>query len=566
MAYQRTISDSAHLTPKSSFSQNLSELLYTRAHSSSSKGGYHFLTSTKREFIPWSVIYKKAKALGDSICRFVSPGSRVVIANTTGQNYIVSVFACILTRTVAVPLYPPLGKRHRSSFDAVIDAVRPDLILSAADIDMPEEIVLDLKLRQVISSDDGITGFLVEGYENPERVVQSLDDVALLQMTSGSASSPKGVIQTHRSILHNLIIQKDLYNISASARAVIWLPLHHDMGLGAGVFQPLYSDSEILLLDAKQAIKSPSVWLRWIDEFNATVSGAPPFCYELCVKERAMRPELYECLSLESWETAIVGAEPISIKTLQRFGRAFEPHGFNMASFVPSYGLAEATVLVCGRRGVPSSESYDGVMRVSCGNPSKYLNVVIVDNKTKTVLPEREHGEIWVQGSSVANGYWQDELMSDGVFNSFLHDGQGPYLRTGDIGFMSDDELFIIGRQKNIFIAYGRNIQLEDVDSVVRQVLAPMLNDVTVVSVAFQKLETDNLGIGVEVPTSILNDEEKVEPLSALVLAAVVEKFDVRPDFIFFERQGLFPRTSSGKVKRFACAEMFLRKLKEERV
>jgi acyl-CoA synthetase (AMP-forming)/AMP-acid ligase II len=312
--------------------------------------------------------------------------------------------------------------------------------------------------------------------------------LAFLQYTSGSTASPKGVMVSHANLLHNSALIHRNFKNSPDSRGVIWLPPYHDMGLIGGILQPLYGGFPVSLMSPIEFLLKPRRWLEAISRMRATISGGPNFAYDLCV--RKIPPEQRASLDLSHWKLAFNGAEAVRHETLERFTAAFAPHGFRRAAFYPCYGLAEATLLVAGprdsaapvvhavqrsplehKRAVAASiDDRDAWNLVSCGRASPDQRLAIVDPETHLRSPPGHIGEIWVSGPSVARGYWQQPEQTERSFGARLADtGEGPFLRTGDMGFMHDGELYITGRHKDLISVGGRKHYSEDVEQTVEK-------------------------------------------------------------------------------------------------
>jgi acyl-CoA synthetase (AMP-forming)/AMP-acid ligase II len=301
--------------------------------------------------------------------------------------------------------------------------------------------------------------------------------LAFLQYTSGSTATPKGVMVSHGNLLHNEAIIQQAFAQTSESVIVSWLPLYHDMGLIGNVLQPLYVGAHSVLMSPVAFLQSPFRWLKAISHYRATTSGGPNFAYDLCV--RKITEEQKAGLDLSSWQLAFNGAEPIRAETLDRFAKAFASCGFRREAFFPCYGLAEATLFVAGKTqsNAPAvikhfetaalsnnrvieatDESQDRLSLVGCGGPGMGQTILIVNPETARVCPPGDVGEIWVSGASVAGGYWNQPEATERTFHASLAESSaGPFLRTGDLGFLQAGELFVTGRLKDLIIIRGRN-------------------------------------------------------------------------------------------------------------
>jgi acyl-CoA synthetase (AMP-forming)/AMP-acid ligase II len=313
------------------------------------------------------------------------------------------------------------------------------------------------------------------------------DTLAFLQYTSGSTADPKGVMVSHDNLMHNERMIQRTFRQTEQSIIVSWLPLYHDMGLIGTVLQTISVGSRCLLMSPTSFLQHPLLWLETISRYRATTSGGPNFAYELCV--RKITGEQREKLDLGSWTVAFNGSEPVRAETLERFASAFAACGFRRAAFHPCYGLAESTLLVSGERQSPlplvkkfaaqelgshkvveTTGEAGGIALVGCGTTMAEQKIVIANPETLMTCAGGEVGEVWVSSPSVAQGYWQRPLETERIFQARLADTfEGPFLRTGDLGFICERELFITGRLKDLLIIRGRNHYPQDIEATVEQ-------------------------------------------------------------------------------------------------
>ncbi len=401
------------------------------------------------------------------------------------------------------------------------------------------------------------------------------ETLAFLQYTSGSTAAPKGVMLSHHNLLHNLDLVYRRFGHTPRSHVVSWLPPYHDMGLIGALLQPLYGGFSATLLAPAAFLRSPYRWLDTISRAEGVVtSGAPNFAYDLCV--RTITPEQRATLDLSRWAVAFNGAEPIRSETLERFVDTFAPHGFRCEALYPTYGLAEATLMVSGgspaaapvvrrydakplgRGRVVAASPEDTRARalVGCGAAPLDRSIVIVDPTTSTECTPGHVGEIWLTGPSVAQGYWRRPDETDAIFRAYLKDGgEGPFLRTGDLGFVDDSELFVTGRLDDLVVIRGRNHYPQDIELTVERCHAALRPGH---GAAFTVSTDGEERLVVVQELERADRRANVAALARAIRAAVAEQHGVRVGVVVLARPGGVPMTSSGKVRRRACRQAYL--------
>jgi acyl-CoA synthetase (AMP-forming)/AMP-acid ligase II len=385
--------------------------------------------------LSYAELERRARAVAAELQQRGAPGDRALLLFPSGLPFVTAFFGCLFAGMIPVPAYPPdLAKPERAL--AKLYAIAADCgarfaVTTSEFLPMLERVAPPgTQCLAVDRCEDGTW--------HPPAI--AADSVALLQYTSGSTGAPKGVVLEHRHLIAN--------EISIDARMgpvkllVGWLPIFHDMGLIGNILHSLCGGSGLVLMSPVDFLKRPARWLEAISHFRATTSGGPNFAYDLCVR-RVTEVERAR-LDLASWRVAFCGAEPVREATYRRFCAAFEPHGFARTAFYPCYGLAEASLFVAGKqRGTAPTVvvDADGNPSMSCGLPAPTEEIRIVDPERRT--PTDGVGEIWVRGPGVARGYWGRD--SDDVFRAQTADGDGPFLRTGDLGFLHGGELHVAG-------------------------------------------------------------------------------------------------------------------------
>ncbi len=400
---------------------------------------------------------------------------------------------------------------------------------------------------------------------------------AFVQYTSGSTSSPKGVMVTHGNLISNLETIRRATGWVDSYVAVSWLPPHHDMGLISMILGTICFGGSCFLMSPQAFIERPMRWLEALSRHGGTITAAPNFAYDLCV-ERSSAEER-AALDLSAWLIAVCAAEPVRAATLQRFADAFGPSGFRAEAFKPAYGLAEATLLASGDSAwaVPlvrhvdpvalrehhvvdvSPEYPAAVTLVGCGPALYGVEVVIVDPETRRRCAAGKVGEIWLAGGGIAQGYWGEPIKTQETFSAFLSEtGRGPFLRTGDLGFLLDDQLFVTGRLKDLIIIRGRNYYPEDIEATVQDRHSALLRGRgAAFSVTSPTNDAEQLVVVQEVDRERIRDAN-VDTVIAAIRTAVTEHHEVQAHTVILVEPLRIPTTSSGKIRRNACRQRFL--------
>jgi acyl-CoA synthetase (AMP-forming)/AMP-acid ligase II len=506
--------------------------------------------------LTYAELERRARAIAAELQQRGDAGDRALLLYPSGLDFVAAFFGCLFAGMIPVPVFPPdLAKPERSL--AKLYAIAADcgarFALTASEfLPMLERIAPPG--TQCFATD---TCNEAAAWRSP---MISTDTIALVQYTSGSTGAPKGVVLRHRQLIANQISIEAV--MGAVKLMVGWLPIFHDMGLGY-VLQTLCAGSGLVLMSPVAFLKRPARWLEAISHYRATASGGPNFAYELCV--RRVSEDERARLDLSSWEVAFCGAEPIREATYRRFQSTFEACGFSRSTFYPCYGLAEATLFVTGnRRGTPpkscafsssaldrgevvvTEDPDDRRVLVSCGRPSPTEDVRIVD--LDRLAPTDGMGEIWVRGPGIASGYWGRD--ADDVFDARL-DGEGPFLRTGDLGFLYGGELYIAGRRKDMIILAGRNLFPQDIEAIVETV--PAVRKGCCAAFSIDDGDEEKLCIMAEHDGS--PEAETVRAIKQAVAAQhQIPVFDV-----VLVGKGAIPKTSSGKLERYACRRAYRR-------
>lgn len=516
---------------------------------------------------------RRARGVAAAIQTGAEPGERILLLYPPGLEYVVALFGCLYAGAVGVPAYPPDPARLNRTLPrlhAILRDARARTVLTIEGIravagDLLEDSFDGMRLLATDTDAAGGAGAWRDPTPGPETL-------ALLQYTSGSTGTPRGVMLTHGNLLRNSEFIRRSFGHSPISRGVIWLPPYHDMGLIGGVLQPVYAGFPCTLMSPLTFLRRPLHWLRTISSYGGTTSGGPNFAYEMCV--RRISPEQREGLDLSSWDLAFNGSEPVRKDTLDAFADAFAPCGFRREAFYPCYGLAEATLMVSGGAKLqplrtfradaalldqklsaePAPEGTRTKIVVGCGLPDREHAIAIVDPDTLARRAEREIGEIWVAGPSVAQGYWKHAHGTVETFGATLpDDGSGPYLRTGDLGFLLAGELFVTGRAKDMVVVAGRNHYPLDIEQACEGVSGLRRN----CGAAFA-VERDGRE-GVALVYELASDPSvDADAVVNGIRKAVAGALGLQVQAVTLIAPRTIPKTSSGKVQRWVCRSQFL--------
>ncbi len=535
--------------------------------------GFYFTSDGDDEIkITYAELDMRARAIAAHLTELGMSGERALLLYPPGLDFVAAFFGCLYAGMVAVPAYPPRRNRNMGRIQAISDDAGGKIVLSVSEVTDRAQGLLDEAphLKDLIwLATDEVPDRLSSNWK--ERRVKE-DELAVLQYTSGSTGMPKGVMLSHGNLMHNCALITYGFDTTRDGSAVTWLPTYHDMGLVGGVLQPLFIGRPNVLMPPMAFLQKPVRWLRAISKYRVTIAGGPNFAYALCNEK--ITPEQCEGLDLSQWSVAFNGAEPIRAETLEEFSRKFAPYGFRAETHYPCYGLAETTLIVTGsvKNAIPVVRSFDSEQLekhivaevaedaatarclVGCGRLFPNTEVLIVDPESHEKLPEGRVGEIWVAGPCVGVGYWNKPEETDQVFHARLVDGDRDYLRTGDLGFCQDNQLFVTGRCKDLIIVRGRNLYPQDIEKTVAQSHACL----QVGAGAAFSVEVDNderLIIAQEVKRQHRRIEH--DAVFDAIRHAVLQEYDVPVHTMLLLKAGQLPKTSSGKIQRNACRHQF---------
>lgn len=513
-------------------------------------------------------VYSVASALRTQ----ANQGDRILLLFEPDIDFAIAFWACLVAGMVAVPTYPPGDPRTRERFFEIAKDSEAKITLTSAKILKQSRVVRwfigSLRRMQWLSLD------ALQEHKPETMDPVPAEQLALLQYTSGSTDKPRGVMLSHNNLQANVQALSLARQTSPNQREhfVCWVPLYHDMGLISGVVMPLALGHSSTLLSPLHFLQQPLRWLKAISEKKGTISAGPNFAYELCL--RRISDAQIEGLDLSSWRVALNGAENISPETLERFAERFAVCGFKAEALYPSYGLAESTVFVSGN---PSGQKYTqlqvdsealshnklviqdhGATRalVGLGHCWNQGEILIVNPETKHLCPENQIGEIWISGPSVGQGYWKKPEASKESFQAYVtgDDTSGPWMRSGDLGFVHEGQLYITGRIKELIIVHGQNYYPQPIEQAVQSA-----------SKAFRPGNGAAFSLGFSpeklVVVQEIRKQSKADPedLKRLAIESVLTQIGLPLHDFLPVAAGKLPKTSSGKLQRSRCRDLYLK-------
>ncbi|MFI6014185.1 fatty acyl-AMP ligase [Streptomyces sp. NPDC051243] len=561
--------------------RSLVDLLTTHAAHHPGRTAYRYLVTGdvdgETQEISYGRLADRSRAVAAWLQERGLTGARAMLLYPPGPEFICGYLGCLAAGVVAVPGVPPQGRgrNHRA-------LTRMKRLIADADA----KVILGG--REVISALSGMAELLPELADIPCIVTEDIpdeaaaawrepdltaDSVAFLQYTSGSTSAPRGVMVTHGNLLDNerVITERmghtpDVVAEHGHEMFVSWLPVHHDMGLIGPVLNTVYLGVTATLFSPLHFLQQPERWLTAISRYRPHTSGGPNFAYELCLKHAT--PGLLDDLDLSGWKVAFNGAEPVRAATLRRFADTFAAAGFRREAFYPCYGLAEATLMVTGStvhtppivlqaaESGPHAGHWDAAA-VGCGRPGPDVTVVIADPERREELPDGEVGEIWVRGASVAKGYWRNALATRETFRATLAGHDGRFLRTGDLGFLCDGELFVTGRLKDLIVIDGRNHYPQDLE-LTAETAHPALRPGCTAAFSVdggQGGQGEQPVVVAEIAPEAVSEAEKIIDV---IRRGIGDAHGLSVRDVVLVQPGTISKTSSGKIQRHASRAAYL--------
>lgn len=578
-----SISEAAAVRPQD---QNMDAVLRRRAAATPDEVAMRFLRNGEDDVVDltYRQLDQRATRLAHQLQARLAPGARVLLVLEPGLNYVTALFAIFKAGATAVPSFPPVGTRAVARFASICNDCRAQLVIAEGSLQGSVE-----RLNAALDPASDVPDWLFVGADffeaqDGQPVPELARDAAcqygsfpaLLQYTSGSTGHPKGVILSAANLISNSRVLDIRMGTAQKHVGFTWLPPYHDMGLMGALLLSVYSGFMLVMMTPAHFVQRPLRWLKGLSKYQVTSSVGPNFALDLCVD--TISEEEIDGLDLSNLKLLFCGAEPVRQGTLDRFAEKFGRANFSSTAYVPCYGLAEATLFISGkadRNALPHRLLLDqqslakGLIRparldaaataiISCGTVATDHVMTIVDPETLEALPSGVVGEIWFKGASVAQGYLNQVHASDEVFHACIggDPADGPYLRTGDLGFMMDGELYITGRIKDVIIFAGRNLYPQDIEAVA-QACHPAIRTNGVAAFAVTRDDREHLVVVAEILRSAKLNAEDLENVEDAIAAAITLSHGVAPHVVHLAPVSTIPLTTSGKVRRSACREAF---------
>ncbi|MCI4669709.1 MAG: AMP-binding protein [Bacteroidia bacterium] len=521
--------------------------------------------------LTYSQFRQSALKIASHLRKYTQPGDRAVLLFPPSLDYVEAYFGCLYAGVIAVPVFPPQMGRQIGRVMQIVQDSKPSAFMSTGVVFDQVKMIAPQWVKA--AGDNWLSTDRLDEIDLDPPHEAGRQDVAFLQYTSGSTGNPKGVVISHENLLVNEEMIRRGFGTDEHTQGVNWLPLYHDMGLIGTVLHPIYLGGSSVLMSPFTFLTGPQHWLKAISKYKGTCCGGPNFAFEMCVNK--ISEEVIDELDLSSWKQAFNGAEPIRAKTLKRFEEKFARAGFNPESWRACYGLAEATLMVSTATSyspkkeirvdseslkgaqVSISHSEEGTSLVSSGIPVDGQEIKIVNLDTKEAQGELGIGEIWLQGKHIARGYWEKPEVNATEFNAYLPNGKdGPYFRTGDLGFLYEGELYITGRQKDLIIIRGKNHYPQDIEQTAMEA-HPAIQAGGIAAFGVEDEKGEGLVLVSELVRNGLK-KYKGEEITEAIRKEVSAIHELQPQaIVLIPRKGL-SKTSSGKIQRRANKKAYL--------
>ena len=557
------------------------DILKDNAANQGSKKAYIFLNDGEKDekFLTYSELNNISLSIASNLTKYISQGQTALLIYPSGLDFITAFFACLYSGIIAIPAYPPDITRIERSLNRLFAIIKNSKVKYGLTQKANILIINEMKKKYPIFNEikwiatDQTNTANTSGFKE---VNFNKESIAYLQYTSGSTASPKGVMISHENTIANLKFGKYYNGFNKESKIVGWVPLYHDLGLIAYVLGTVYYGLTCILMSPIHFLQKPYRWLKAISDYRGTHNAAPPFAYSLCSNK--ISHEQKNSLDLSCWKVAGVGAETVSYGLLQKFAYNFKSCGFNINSFYPTYGMAENVLYITGGKKDKNALSFlnicpeslknntikvikdnksKRVIIMSCGQTTDNQEIVIVDPETFEICKEDQVGEIWIKGPCVAQGYFNNDSQTIKIFNAYTNN-KGPFLRTGDIGFLYKKELFITGRLKDMIIIRGKNYYPQDIEQTTDNIHSLLRKG----CLAVFSIISDNQEkiVYVQELKKIFNhsyDDTELKRIINLIRNNIQYNHDINVYGIILIKSNTIPKTSSGKIQRSLCKKLF---------
>lgn len=571
-------------------------MLQDKAASNPNKVAIEFLTNKKITSYTFLNLHQKALAIAEEIKKNCQQGDRVILLYPPSIDFIAAFWGCIYAGVVPVPTPLPLKKSGFSQrLEIIIANCSPALMLTTTTIKKALQLNQIANFLEQVPLVKQVTSKFLERFPIDHKVQlahKSLlttdqikpitkgfiadsgpNDILLLQYTSGSTDDPRGVMLTHENLLENMAVISGAFELNQDSRLFLWLPPYHDLGLMGSCFHPVYEGYTVRLMSPLQFIKDPLLWIEQISAFKADTSGGPNFAYDLCVRyydaERAAK------LDLSSWRRAFNGAETINYQTLKNFQQTFMPHGLKKNVFFPCYGLAESVVFVTGVKNygpdqalildreelgqdrivLANKDEANTIRIVTCGENLPRQDLKIVSD-AGDILPDLTLGNIVVKNQSTGLGYWNNTAATQDIFKYKVKGMEGNFLKTGDLGFLYQNNLYITGRKKEVLNIHGVSSYPHWIEAEIERQFS-MVRKHCCAAMQIPELSTDKIVMALEIDEANV-DQEFLKSLGVQIFKLVYENFRIQIDRILFLPKRSLVKTTSGKIPRSIIAKQIL--------
>ncbi len=556
--------------------KTFNDIIQAHASHKAEKKVYFLLDDEGEEIdsITYAELFRNTILQAHNLRKSFKKGDRCILIFQPGLELIISLLACFYSGIIAVPVNPPKRNKVNKRFWAILSDCTPSAIMMDKEnqqllekhFDDRRELddMLRISLeRSNVNFSDETTGFGIEQ-----------EDIAFLQYTSGSTGLPKGVMVSHGNLMHNSEVIRQSFNHDKDLVVINWLPPFHDMGLIGNLLQPLYVGGCSVIMHPNTFLRSPFIWLKAITEYKGITTGCPNFALDYCVEK--LTEEQKKELDFSSLKVMFCGSERVRKQSLDRFYDVFKDQGFEYRSFLPCYGLAESTLMASGidakerpmyinisrsevernSRIVFSENPEDRLHAVGCGHSWNDDEIKIVEPDQQLELPGDRIGEIWVKGISVCQGYWGKPETSKEIFHAkFEGNTIDNWLRTGDLGFIHQEQLFITGRRKDLIIIRGMNYFPDYIEEVVEN-CHPALQTGGCAVFSIEEEEQERLVVMQEIKRTAIRDLNETDVFNA-IREAVSKEFEIPVFAIRLLKPGRLPKTTSGKTQRHLCKKLY---------